>query len=252
MSDPPRERRRTKPARPVEPQEEADAADAEDDAVDSEPKARPRAKATGGGDGGGFMAAAQRGAVWPLATGLAIGFAVGREAYRFSLDSPKGSDAPASSAAAAIAPEKVKAYATQAEFPAGWIKDADLGASGSVLAGLTDAQKTTVMQALNSRDCECGCGMGSLAICLKKDPNCPRSPAMAKLAVEQVKQGKGITEILAAIDAKQKEMGSKPAPAPAAGPEVPTTPKKVALNSWDPRKGPKAAKVTIVEFSDFQ
>ena len=244
-------RRRSKPAKPVDPDEEidTDTDEAESEAVEPEPKPRVRAS---GGAGSDVMAVAQRNAAWPLLAGLAVGFAVGREVYRLSPDASKGASAPAPSASAAIAKENVKAYASEAEFPAGWLKDGDLGASASLLTGLTDAQKTTVMQALNSRDCECGCGMGSLAVCLKKDPNCPRSPAMAKLAVELVKQGKGISDILAGIDAKQKEMGSnKPAPA-AAGPEVPSTPKKVAINSWDPRRGPKAAKVTIVEFSDFQ
>jgi protein-disulfide isomerase len=93
--------------------------------------------------------------------------------------------------------------------------------------------------------------MGSLAICLQKDPNCPRSPQMAKLAVDLVKQGKSAADIEAAIDAKQKEMGGqKPAAAPAA--EPPSGPRPVELAAWNPRKGPKAAKVTIVEFSDFQ
>jgi protein-disulfide isomerase len=88
--------------------------------------------------------------------------------------------------------------------------------------------------------------------CLQKDPNCPRSPALAKLAIDLVKQGKSLPEILAAIDAKQADMGgSKPAAAPAA-PEAPSTPRPVALAAWNPRKGPKAAKVTVVEFSDFQ
>ena len=57
---------------------------------------------------------------------------------------------------------------------------------------------------MNERNCECGCGMGSIATCVKKDPNCPRSPGLAKLAIDMAKQGKGIGEILAAIDEKQK------------------------------------------------
>jgi protein-disulfide isomerase len=187
--------------------------------------------------------------VWPLITGLAIGFAVGREAYRFGGGSEAKGPAADTSAAPAIAADK-SAYAKMSEFPAGWLKDADIGKSSELLNGLTDQQKTTVMQAMNTRNCECGCGMGTLAVCLQKDPNCPRSPAMAKLAVDLVKQGKGLTEIQAAIDAKQKE-GAKPAAAPAA-PEVPAGPKKIELFAWNPRKGPKAAKVTIVEFSDFQ
>ena len=102
---------------------------------------------------------------------------------------------------------------------------------------------------MNERNCECGCGMGSIATCVKKDPNCPRSPGLAKLAIDLAKQGKGIGEILAAIDDQQK-----PAPgaaAPAAAPP-PAASHKVPLNATMPRTGPKVAKVTIAEFSDFQ
>ena len=72
---------------------------------------------------------------------------------------------------------------------------------------------------------------------------------MAKLAIEQAKAGKSVKEIEAAIDAKQKEMGGQK---PAAAPEPPAVPRRIELAAWNPRKGPKAAKVTVVEFSDFQ
>src|SRR5262249_17541553 len=192
-------------------------------------------------------------AIGGVITGLAVGFAAGREAYRFGLGG--GSEAAPSSNAAStafIAAENAPAhvYARIADFPAGWVKDGDLSNGATLLAGLTDAQKTTVMQALNERNCECGCPFGTLAHCLQKDPNCPRSPAMAKLAVDLVKQGKSLGEILTAIDNKQKDMGAGQKPQQPAAP--PATPQKVELAAWNPRKGPKAAKVTIVEFSDFQ
>lgn len=182
--------------------------------------------------------------IWALVTGLAIGFAVGREAHRLGGGS---SDAPsaASASAEAVAPsaDGPKVYRSLAEFPANWVKD-DLPA----LAGLTAQQKVTVLQALNERNCECGCPFGSLANCLHKDPNCPRSPQLAKVAVDLAKQGKGLPEILAAIDEKQKEMSQPSAQQPAA----PTGPVRVEIAPHNARKGPKAAKVTIVEFSDFQ
>ena len=105
------------------------------------------------------------------------------------------------------------------------------------------------MQALNERDCECGCGMGKIAGCVKKDPNCPRSPNLAKAAIDLVKQGKGLGDILAAIDDKQKPSGGSPKPseAPVAGGS-----KKVVPFAHNVRRGPAAAKVTIVEFSDFE
>src|SRR6185437_5295032 len=150
MSDPPR--RRSKPAKPVDPDEEIDndtdnEAEAESEAVEPEPK--PRVRASGGG-GSDVMAIAQRNAAWPLLAGLAVGFAVGRDVYRLSPDASKGAAAPAPSATAAIAKENVKASASEAHCPSGSLQEAELGARASVLNGLTDAQKTTVMQALNS------------------------------------------------------------------------------------------------------
>jgi hypothetical protein len=235
---------RRNPIRPLAPPARTDDVDADDGTEADDAPSR------GGGSGGGRPLFGGSN-VWPLIAGLAIGFAVGREAYRFGGGGEgKSADAAASPSAAPDKAAAVKAYAKMADFPSGWLKDADLGNAGSALAGLTDAQKTTVMQAMNERNCECGCGMGSLATCLQKDPNCPRSPQMAKLAVDLVKQGKTVAEIEAAIDAKQKEAGgNKPA---AAAPEQPTGPRLIELAAWNPRKGPKAAKVTIVEFSDFQ
>jgi protein-disulfide isomerase len=190
--------------------------------------------------------------VWPLVTGLAVGFLVGRETgngrgRESASAEPKTADTPAAAVAAKM-PAKV--YKSQAEFPSGWLKETDLASvAGISFAGMNDGQKTTALQAMNERNCECGCGMGSIATCVKKDPNCPRSPGLAKLALDQAKQGKGIGEILAAIDDHQKPAAG--AAAPAAAPP-PAASHKVPLNATMPRTGPKAAKVTIAEFSDFQ
>jgi protein-disulfide isomerase len=188
--------------------------------------------------------------LWPLITGLAIGYIVGQKTAGHGESggdekvAAKKDEVPAGTKL----PDKI--YKSESQFPEGWTKSADLASVNTVsLAGLNDTQKTTVMQALNERDCECGCGMGKIAGCLKKDPNCPRSPNMAKLAIDMVKDGKGLPAILAAIDEKQK-------PAPGAAkpnaPEPPPGAKKITPFSHDLRRGPKASKVTIVEFSDFQ
>ncbi|HVZ72536.1 MAG TPA: thioredoxin domain-containing protein [Polyangia bacterium] len=190
--------------------------------------------------------------LWPLITGLAVGFLVGRETA--SHHAPEeASDSAAPTKVADKAPDGValpaKIYKSESEFPSEWTKSADLSSVTAVsFAGMTEAQKVTAMQALNERNCECGCGMGKIAGCLKKDPNCPRSPNLAKLAVDMVKQGKGLGEILAAIDAQQKPAAGANAPsgAPAGGA------KKVNPFAYNLRRGDKATKVTIVEFSDFQ
>jgi protein-disulfide isomerase len=186
--------------------------------------------------------------VWPLLTGLAIGFLVGREVGNNhggggATAEVAGSKAPAGTKMPA------KVYKSESEFPADWTKSADLASVTTVsLTDLTAAQKTTLMQALNERDCECGCGMGKVAGCIKKDPNCPRSPNLARTAIDLVKQGKGLGEILAAIDDKQKPSGgSAPSAAAPAGGS-----KKVVPFVHNVRRGAAATKVTIVEFSDFQ
>jgi protein-disulfide isomerase len=192
--------------------------------------------------------------IWPLVTGLAVGFLVGRETAGPSHAGTAGEAGGDKAAAADKAPAgtkmPAKVYKNQADFPAGWLKEADLTSVTSIsFAGMTDAQKVTALQAMNERDCECGCGMGKIGTCLKKDPNCPRSPNLAKLAIDMSKQGKGIGEILAAIDDKQKPAagaGQPAAAAPAGGA------KKVVPLPHDLRRGAKATKVTIVEFSDFQ
>jgi protein-disulfide isomerase len=188
-------------------------------------------------------------AIWPLVTGLAVGFLVGRETAG---KGSAGSAEPATEKTAQTVPAgtkmPAKIYKSEGAFPEGWTKAADLTSVTSVsFDGLTPAQKTTALQALNERDCECGCGMGKIAGCLKKDPNCPRSPNLARLAIDMAKQGKGLGEILAAIDEKQKPVAPSPGAAPSGGGS-----KKVVPFSHDLRRGAKATKVTIVEFSDFQ
>src|SRR6185503_6214320 len=156
--------------------------------------------------------------VWPLLTGLAIGFLVGREVGNNRGGGSESAEV-AGSKAPVAAKMPAKVYKAESEFPDGWTKSADLASVTTVsLTDLTPAQKTTVMQALNERDCECGCGMGKIAGCIKKDPNCPRSPNLARAAIDLVKQGKGIGEILAAIDDKQKPSGGA---APAAKGDAP-------------------------------
>jgi protein-disulfide isomerase len=190
-------------------------------------------------------------AIWPLVTGLAVGFLVGREtgSHGASASADSASDKPSETAPAGTKmPAKI--YHSESEFPEGWTKSADLvSVTGVSFDGLTAPQKVTALQALNERDCECGCGMGKIAGCLKKDPNCPRSPNLARVAIDMAKQGKPLGAILAAIDEKQKPTGGS-APSGGAAPDAGS--KKIVPFSHDQRRGAKATKVTMVEFSDFQ
>lgn len=186
--------------------------------------------------------------VWALVTGLAVGFAVGREAYRLGWPGGAPQAAPEASAAFIAADNAPsRGYARESDFPAGWVKSADLANGATLLGGLDDGQKAMVMQALNERDCTCGCPFGRLATCLQKDPNCPNSPAITKMIVGLAKEGKNLDQLLAAIDERQS--GNKK---PQAAPEAPKGPQYIEVAEYNMRKGPKEPKVTIVEFSDFQ
>ena len=170
--------------------------------------------------------------VWALLTGLAVGFLFGREFSRSG-----GGDAAktVTSASAQVA----------GPIPAEWLKEGDFGATAD-FAGMTPAQRFTALKVLNEKPCDCGCPHGSVAKCKKDDPACPRAPTIITQTASLAKQGKSVEEILLAV----KKPGGD---APAAGNEPPAgTPQKAELAAWTPITGPKDAKVTIVEYSDFQ
>src|ERR1700749_2634076 len=94
--------------------------------------------------------------LWPLITGLAIGYIVGQKTAGGGHAEQGGGDEKAAVAgkgkgevpAGTKMPDKI--YKSQAEFPAGWTKEADLASVTTVsFAGLTEAQKVTALQALN-------------------------------------------------------------------------------------------------------
>ena len=109
---------------------------------------------------------------------------------------------------------------------------------GVDMTGLTAAQKAAVLKILREHDCTCGCGM-KMAECRVEDPGCSFSRGLSGVIVGAIKSGKNVSEALAAAEA------SKFTPKlldPAV--EIPT--------AGAPVTGPAAARVTLVEFSDFQ
>jgi protein-disulfide isomerase len=184
--------------------------------------------------------------IWlALVAGLAVGFAIGQNV---GTRSASREAEPAKVAAGAAAPS-ANTYKSETQFPAKWLKSSDLtSVSGVSFDGMSDGQKAVALQVLNEHKCECGCNMESIAECAKKDSSCPRSPKLVRDILAMAKQGKGQSDLLAYLDRENKGSGAAAPSAPAA----PAGPKKVAIPANAPRKGPKAAKVTIVEFSDFQ
>jgi len=116
------------------------------------------------------------------------------------------------------------------------------------LSKLDKTQHAAVLSILRSQDCSCGCGL-KLAACLIKDQKCGVSPKTSAEVVQAILAGKTKDAVIAAL----------PKPAPKAPPQAPATQPKSSLGAPveipianAPFRGPKAAPVTIVEFSDFQ
>lgn len=109
------------------------------------------------------------------------------------------------------------------------------------LAGLTPVQKTRVLKMLREDGCTCGCGM-KMAECRMKDPNCSYSKNLSALIVDSVKHGKTDAETMAAV--KDSQWGKD---------HSKTLEDPVAIPVADaPVRGPGNARITLVEFSDFQ
>jgi protein-disulfide isomerase len=113
---------------------------------------------------------------------------------------------------------------------------------GIDLTGLNPDQRSAALQILREESCNCGCSM-KIAECRFKDPQCSYSRGLALRVVKELKAGKTPDQvrIIVAELAKQAPAERK----------VLEDPVPIATVG-DPVRGPANARVTIVEFSDFQ
>jgi len=105
--------------------------------------------------------------------------------------------------------------------------------------GISGAKKEAALKFIRTEQCTCGCSM-KMAECRMKDPTCSYSRKETSIAMKGFAEGKSAD----AVRADVKKAADQPPP-------VLEEPVNIST-AGDPSKGPDNARVTIVEFSDFQ
>ena len=124
-----------------------------------------------------------------------------------------------------------------AQAPDSWQTAADF--AGLDQSGLSAQQKHALLTLIRSEGCNCGCTF-KIAECRVKDPKCGRSRSLAAMVARELQDGKSADIIRAELKKKMNE-----------APPVLDEAVSIPINGA-PSKGPANARITLVEFSDFQ
>jgi len=110
--------------------------------------------------------------------------------------------------------------------------------------GMSDAQKKTALKLMNANGCNCRCKM-TVAACRASDETCRRSLIFARTIIDALREGKPEPEVAKILKAKTEEFVEAKLPDDAG--------RIYTIDVADsPFRGPKDARIEIVEFSDFQ